>query len=155
MRYAMPHLLLLLLLGCGEDRAIADPEPFRDLERVTLHFVGEVSAHGQPVEGAVVRYTVFPCYSYVLECDLRVTADTTDAQGHYSITAGRTCFLDEDLLTPADSVNGDALSARVTLGSNGWCGSGFSYGPARLQCTNAVQELDFDVSGCIPEPSGG
>jgi hypothetical protein len=146
----LPLTLTLLALNCGGDGgggAIAPEAPAT--QRVTLQFVGLAWSNGGPLEGVVVEYRVAPC-SYLEECEWRVTADTTDGQGRYSISAARTCILDQNLSIPGDSVRSDALSAFLPLSATEMCFSADHYGPSSLTCTNATQEMDFDLSHCNP-----
>lgn len=150
----MKHFALLLLLptaivtlNCGGD-SVNEPEA-PATRRVTLHFAGVATSHGQPMEGVVVEYKVYPCPYSLHECDRRTVTDTTDELGRYSIYSERTCVLHQDLSTwPADTVRGDFLSAYLPLSAMEHCLSPGRYGRRMFLCTSLRQEFDFDFSHC-------
>lgn len=146
--------LAFVALSCGDGGdGVVEPES-PATQRVTLHFVGMATSGGQPVEGAVIEYRVAPC-PFFEECSWRARADTTDGQGRYSITAERTCVINQSLLAALDSVRSDRLSAHLPLGPHEICGSAEFYGSSELLCTSAAQEKDFDFTGCPTVPADG
>lgn len=136
----------LAVLGCGDD-PVTEPVP-PATQWVILRFTGSAQSNGQPVSGAVIEYSVYPC-PYFEGCGSRTISDTTDALGGYAITAARTCVIDQSLTSVrADTVTGDRLHGYLPLGQNVECHSPAYYGPTSLHCTNSLQELDFDFSHC-------